>query len=248
MDFGWSLSACHFASALIIMNCCSPAFTLNMGHSTNPSAVNPAPDPAPARLPVQKIAEADFPSAFGDFRICGFRLSDDRGIEEAVALIKGVLQPGSVPLVRIHSQCLTGDVFGSLRCDCREQLEMALTQVGNSDCGLVIYEEKEGRGIGLMNKLQAYELQDQGLDTIEANIQLGFEADLRDYRLPVGILQYYGITAVRMLSNNPEKLQALESNGIAVKERVPIEAAPHQARSKYLATKREKMGHKIGGK
>ena len=182
---------------------------------------------------------------FGDFRICGFRLRDELGIEEAVVLVKGTPGPGKVPLVRIHSQCLTGDVFGSLRCDCREQLELALTQVGNSEYGFVIYEEKEGRGIGLMNKLQAYELQDQGLDTIEANVRLGFDADLRDYRLPVGILQYYGVSAVRMLSNNPEKLKALESSGIAIKERVPIEAAPHQARTKYLQTKRVKMGHHI---
>lgn len=197
---------------------------------------------------IEKIAEADFPSTFGTFRICGFRLRDELGTEEAVVLVKGKPEPGKVPLVRIHSQCLTGDVFGSLRCDCREQLEMAMTAVGKSDYGFVIYEEKEGRGIGLMNKLQAYQLQDQGLDTIEANVQLGFEADLRDYRLPVGILQYYGVTEVRMLSNNPEKLQALEANGIKIKERVPIEAVPHQARSRYLRTKREKMGHKISEK
>jgi GTP cyclohydrolase II len=196
----------------------------------------------------EKVTEADFPSVYGSFRICGFRLRHEHGTEEAVVLLKGSPEPGRVPLVRIHSQCLTGDVFGSLRCDCREQLEMALTQVGESDYGLVIYEQKEGRGIGLMNKLQAYELQDQGLDTIEANARLGFEADLRDYQLPVGILRYYGISGVRMLSNNPEKLRALESSGIAVLERVPIEAAPHQARSKYLRTKREKMGHTIGEK
>ncbi|HUR47849.1 MAG TPA: GTP cyclohydrolase II [Candidatus Saccharimonadales bacterium] len=194
----------------------------------------------------EKIAEADFPSVYGPFRICGFRLKSAQGSEEAVVLLKGTPELGKVPLVRIHSQCLTGDVFGSLRCDCREQLEMALTQVGKSDYGLVIYEEKEGRGIGLMNKLQAYELQDQGLDTIEANVRLGFEADLRDYQLPVSILRYYGISKVRMLSNNPAKLRALEDSGIAVVERVPIEAVPHQARSKYLRTKKDKMGHKLG--
>lgn len=207
--------------------------------------ITPPLPSAPNEPVVSKVAEADFPSVFGHFRICGFRLEDERGIEEAVVLLKGTPAPGKVPLLRIHSQCLTGDVFASLRCDCREQLEMALAQVGGSDYGLIIYEEKEGRGIGLMNKLQAYALQDEGLDTIEANVRLGFEADLRDYRLPVGILRYYGIAAVRMLSNNPEKLRALEESGIAIKERVPIEAAPHQARKKYLRTKREKMGHKI---
>ncbi|MSO19037.1 MAG: GTP cyclohydrolase II [Acidobacteria bacterium] len=204
------------------------------------------PVQTPPRIPVVKIAEADFPSVFGKFRICGFRLTDDRGIENAVVLVRGTPQSGKIPLVRIHSQCLTGDVFGSLRCDCREQLEMALAQVGASDYGFIIYEEKEGRGIGLMNKLLAYQLQDEGLDTIEANERLGFEADLRDYRLPAGILQYYGVSQVRMLSNNPEKLQAMEANGIAIKERVPVEAKPHQARVKYLRTKRDKMGHKIG--
>ena len=222
-------------------------FCFNMNKSS--STESPTPGSLARKQPAvvaDKIAEADFPSEFGSFRICGFRLRTENGTEEAVVLLKGTPQPGEVPLVRIHSQCLTGDVFGSLRCDCREQLEMALSQVGKTDYGLVIYEEKEGRGIGLMNKLQAYELQDQGLDTIEANVRLGFEADLRDYQLPVSILHYYGITKVRMLSNNPEKLRALESNGIEVVERVPIEAAPHQARSKYLRTKREKMGHKLG--
>lgn len=197
---------------------------------------------------ITRVAEADFPSVFGHFRISGFRLQDERGTEEAVVLIKGTPGPGRIPLVRIHSQCLTGDVFASLRCDCREQLELALKQVGNSEYGMVIYEEKEGRGIGLMNKLQAYALQDQGWDTIEANARLGFDADLRDYRLPVGVLKFFGITEVRMLSNNPEKLRALEENGIAIRERIPIEAAPHQARTKYLKTKREKMGHKINAK
>jgi GTP cyclohydrolase II len=221
-----------------------------MSTTANPGekAVKTAAGGALPKLAVEQVAEADFPSVFGHFRICGFRLRDEQGVEEAVVLLKGTPGPGKVPLVRIHSQCLTGDTFGSLRCDCREQLEMALKQVGASDYGMVIYEEKEGRGIGLMNKLQAYQLQDQGLDTIEANERLGFKADLRDYRLPVGILQYYGVEAVRMLSNNPEKLQALESSGIRVKERVPIEATPHQARTKYLRTKREKMGHKIGEK
>ncbi|MBI4465662.1 MAG: GTP cyclohydrolase II, partial [Acidobacteria bacterium] len=166
---------------------------------------NPPPEiPAVA---VEKIAEADFPSRFGHFRVCGFRLVDGEVPETAVVLIKGDPQPGQVPLVRIHSQCLTGDVFASLRCDCREQLEIALKQVGASDYGFIIYEDQEGRGIGLMNKLLAYQLQDQGVDTVEANRRLGYEADLRSYRLAVGILQYYQVRAVRLLSNNPEKLR-----------------------------------------
>jgi GTP cyclohydrolase II len=194
-------------------------------------------------IPVEKVAEADFPTRYGHFRVCGFRLTHEGVSEAALVLVKGEPGPGKVPLVRIHSQCLTGDVFSSLRCDCREQLEMALAQVGTSDYGLIIYEEKEGRGIGLMNKLQAYELQDQGVDTVEANKQLGFEVDLRSYRLPAGILQYYEVSAVRLLSNNPDKLRALEAHGITIEERVPIEVAPHKARERYLNTKRDKLGH-----
>ena len=198
---------------------------------------------APARIAVEKVAEADFPTRYGSFRICGFRLAQATPPEAAVVLIKGEPQPGKVPLVRIHSQCLTGDVFGSLRCDCRDQLEMALAQVAASDYGFIIYEEKEGRGIGLMSKLQAYQLQDQGVDTVEANRKLGYQADLRSYELPAGILQYYGVSAVRLLSNNPDKLRALEVNGIAIQERVPIEGAPHQASERYLKTKKDKLGH-----
>ena len=197
---------------------------------------------APA-VAVEKIAEADFPSRFGHFRICGFRLANGGVPETAVVLIKGDPQTGRTPLVRIHSQCLTGDVFASLRCDCREQLEIALTQVGAADYGFVIYEDQEGRGIGLMNKLLAYQLQDHGVDTVEANRQLGYEADLRRYTLAAGILQYYQVRAVRLLSNNPEKLRALESCGITIEERVPIVAAPHKASARYLKTKRDKLGH-----
>src|SRR5579885_1351819 len=207
------------------------------------STAKQKPRLAPKAIPVEKVAEADFPSRYGQFRICGFRLVHNSLSETAVALVKGTPQPGKVPLVRIHSQCLTGDVFGSLRCDCRDQLEMALSQVGKSDYGLIIYEEKEGRGIGLMSKLKAYELQDQGVDTVEANERLGFDADLRDYALPAGILQYFGVQSVRLLSNNPDKLRALESCGIKIAERVPIEAPPQQERERYLKTKQEKLGH-----
>ena len=192
---------------------------------------------------VHKVAEADFPTRFGQFRICGFSSSNGAAPETAVVLVRGKPRAGRVPLVRIHSQCLTGDVFASLRCDCREQLEMALAQVGASDYGFIIYEPQEGRGIGLMNKLAAYQLQDSGSDTIEANRQLGFDADMRQYTLAAGILQHYGVKSVRLLSNNPDKIQALERSGITIRERVPIEGKPHRASARYLKTKREKMGH-----
>ena len=193
---------------------------------------------------LRKVAEADFPSRFGDFRIFGFDGIYENETEEAVALRMGALE-GEPPLVRIHSQCLTGDVFHSLRCDCRSQLEIALERIGQEGRGLVIYEHQEGRGIGLLNKLRAYQLQDAGADTVEANEQLGFEADLRRYQLPVEILQYFGLKALRLLSNNPEKVQALEQAGIVVVERVPCIAPPMESRAEYLRTKREKLGHLI---
>jgi GTP cyclohydrolase II len=147
------------------------------------------------------------------------------------------------PLVRIHSQCLTGDVFGSIRCDCRQQLEMALSMISSQGAGILVYEQQEGRGIGLMAKLQAYELQDKGLDTVEANEKLGYAADCREYRLPVEVLKALGVTSVRLLSNNPDKVNALEEAGIHVVERVPCEVEPHSTFENYLKTKKEKMGH-----
>ena len=147
------------------------------------------------------------------------------------------------PLLRIHSQCLTGDVFGSLRCDCRAQLEMALAMIAEQGAGILIYEQQEGRGIGLMAKLQAYELQDQGLDTVEANERLGFKADHREFILPAEILKALGVARVRLLSNNPDKVAALEKGGIVVTERVPCEVAPEAHSEDYLKTKKEKLGH-----
>jgi len=156
----------------------------------------------------------------------------------------GDLRPAAgPPLVRIHSECLTGDVFHSLRCDCRSQLEMALDAIVSADRGIFIYEHQEGRGIGLLNKLRAYELQDHGLDTVEANEKLGFAADLRDYALPAAILNYFKIKQVRLLSNNPEKVAALENAGIEVVERAPIIVPALDTTFEYLKTKREKMGH-----
>jgi GTP cyclohydrolase II len=196
------------------------------------------------RSRIEKVAEADFPTEYGDFRIFGFNM---HGIEpeEALVLRMGDISTPEPVLVRIHSQCLTGDVFHSLRCDCRAQLELALEQIGAEGRGLLIYEHQEGRGIGLLNKLRAYELQDKGADTVEANVRLGFDADLRDYVLPAEIVRYFGIKQVRLMSNNPEKIQALENAGVEVVERVPAIVAPVDSRQRYLNTKKEKMGHLI---
>lgn len=193
---------------------------------------------------LNKVAEADFPSRFGQFRIYGFEGVRPAETEEALALKAGDLAADlGPPLIRIHSECLTGDVFHSLRCDCRSQLELALDQIVAEGRGLLIYEHQEGRGIGLLNKLRAYELQDEGLDTVQANEQLGFKADLRDYALPAAILRYFNIRQVRLLSNNPEKVAALENAGIEVVERAPIIAPPLATTAEYLRTKRDKMGH-----
>jgi GTP cyclohydrolase II len=197
------------------------------------------------------VAEADFPTRWGQFHIFGFdghfpagtNGSGERRRETAVALVMGDIR-ASDPLVRIHSQCLTGDVFGSLRCDCRQQLEMAMEMIAAAGCGVLVYEQQEGRGIGLMAKLQAYELQDLGMDTVEANVKLGFAADCRQYALPVEVLKALDLKRIRLLSNNPEKVAAVEAAGIKVTERVPCEPEPKSAHSKrYLKTKKEKMGH-----
>lgn len=190
-------------------------------------------------------AEADFPSEFGQFRIHGFEWVVAGQREEAVAVVIGDLKSDPPPVLRIHSQCLTGDVFHSLRCDCRQQLEMAFVAIGKLGRGLVIYEMKEGRGIGIINKLRAYQLQDEGADTVEANEALGLAIDSRDYRLPAAICRYFGMKAVRLMSNNPDKIAALGEAGIVVTERVPT-IAPGSIHSKeYLNVKRAKLGHLI---
>jgi GTP cyclohydrolase II len=195
---------------------------------------------------VRQIASADFPTRWGKFRIYGFRgesgSDGNRRVEEAVALVMGDVK-SRPPLVRVHSQCLTGDVFHSLRCDCRQQLEMALAMIAQEGAGILIYEQQEGRGIGLMAKLQAYELQDSGLDTVEANERLGFKADHRDFTLPGEMLKALGVTEVRLLSNNPDKVEALERAGVNVVERVPCEVEFNARSEAYLKTKKEKLGH-----
>ncbi len=204
---------------------------------------------------VQKKAEADFPTRWGHFRILGFeglRADSAPGcppdptaapaVDGLVALVHGDIH-AAPPIVRIHSQCLTGDVFGSLRCDCRPQLELALARITEEGSGILLYEQQEGRGIGLMAKLQAYQLQDQGRDTVEANLELGFAADCRGYELPAAVLRLLGVAAVRLMTNNPEKVAALESAGIAVSERISAEVAPLDTFRRYLETKQQKMGH-----
>jgi GTP cyclohydrolase II len=195
---------------------------------------------------IRKLATANFPTRWGKFQIFGFEgefgSSSQPRIETAVALVMGDLH-SKPPLVRVHSQCLTGDVFGSLRCDCRQQLEMALSMIEEEGAGVLIYEQQEGRGIGLMAKLQAYELQDTGLDTVEANERLGFKADQREFALPAEILNALNIGEVRLLSNNPDKVAALEHAGIKVVERVPCEVSLTLHAEDYLKTKKAKLGH-----
>jgi GTP cyclohydrolase II len=194
-------------------------------------------------MQISKVAEADFPTKYGHFRIYGFEGRDGDLVEEAVVVAMGDVRGGEPLLVRIHSQCLTGDVFHSLRCDCRAQLELSMQLVAEEGRGMVIYENKEGRGIGILNKLRAYELQDGGADTVEANEQLGFEADLRDYEMPARVLVWFGVADVRLLSNNPGKISALEANGVKVVERVPCQPAQNGESADYLRTKKEKLGH-----
>jgi GTP cyclohydrolase II len=216
---------------------------------------------------IKKVAEANFPTRWGKFRIYGFESQcadaasgcdaakkngkpcDGEACAEketAVALVMGDIH-SAPPLVRIHSQCLTGDVFHSMRCDCRQQLELALSMITEAGAGILLYEQQEGRGIGLMAKLQAYELQDRGLDTVEANVELGYDNDYREYKLPVEILRQLGVTQIRLISNNPDKVAAVESAGIKVVERVSAEVEAYEHSENYLRTKREKMGHLFTG-
>jgi GTP cyclohydrolase II len=194
---------------------------------------------------LRSIAHAELPTRYGRFTIHGFEGNGPQ--EEAIALVRGNLRGKVVPLIRVHSQCLTGDVLTSLRCDCRAQLELSLKQIGQAPAGVLLYLPQEGRGIGLMNKLRAYELQDQGMDTVEANESLGFAADARDYEFSAQILKQLGATRIRLLSNNPEKVRQLESAGIKVVERVPCQPRISKRSRAYLQTKKKKMGHILHG-
>src|SRR6195256_477979 len=194
---------------------------------------------------VQMVAHAALPTRYGRFTIYGFKGNGPQ--EEAVALVRGDLRGKSAPLVRVHSQCLTGDVLTSLRCDCRAQLELSLQKIGRAPSGVLLYLPQEGRGIGLMNKLRAYELQDGGMDTVEANESLGFAADARDYDFSAQILKQLGATKIRLLSNNPEKVRQLERAGIRVVQRVPCQPRISKTSRTYMQTKKRKMGHLLEG-
>ena len=208
------------------------------GRSAQPKKAGPS-------MRFDKVPCAKLPTRLGDFTIYGFRDMDSG--EEAVALVAGNPHPGTIALVRIHSQCLTGDVFSSKRCDCGDQLEAAMGLIAKAGNGVLVYQQKEGRGIGLINKIHAYELQDHGLDTVAANEKLGFKADLRDYLMPAEILKYLGAVRIHLLSNNPEKVQGLQQEGIVVEKRVPLEIPPNTLTRGYLRVKKEKLGHILDG-
>ena len=201
-------------------------------------------------IDLKQIAEVSLPTHWADFRLLGFEGArmdgESKGrVETALALVLGDIHSGP-PLVRIHSQCATGDVFHSLRCDCHDQLHLALHAIANEGAGILLYEHQEGRGIGLMEKLRAYQLQDQGLDTIEANLHLGHAVDLRDYQLTVEILRLLNIRSLRLMTNNPEKINAVLSSGIEIVERVSADVPGNPQSAHYLRTKREKLGHHFG--
>jgi 3,4-dihydroxy 2-butanone 4-phosphate synthase/GTP cyclohydrolase II len=190
---------------------------------------------------VRRVAEADLPTAFGDFKVIGYsNLVDER---DHVAIVKGELAGQEDVLVRMHSECLTGDVFGSKRCDCGEQLHAAMRKIQEAGRGAIVYLKQEGRGIGLANKLRAYDLQDQGRDTVEANEVLGFKPDLREYGIGAQILLDLGLTSIRLLTNNPRKIVGLEGYGLKITGREPIQVEASEFNREYLATKRTKLGH-----
>ncbi len=192
---------------------------------------------------VERTAEVHLPTAHGEFTAIAFR--EKLTGKHHVALVRGDVEGAENVLVRVHSECLTGDVFHSLRCDCGEQLEQALSRLAAEDCGVLLYMTQEGRGIGLLNKLKAYELQEEGLDTVEANLELGLAADAREYGIGNQILSDLGLTTIRILTNNPKKLTGIEGFGLTVLEQVPIETEPTEENRRYLETKREKLGHRL---
>jgi 3,4-dihydroxy 2-butanone 4-phosphate synthase/GTP cyclohydrolase II len=195
---------------------------------------------------VERVVSVRLPTEYGEFKAVAYRelLTD----KQHLAVVKGDVRGKEGVLVRVHSECLTGDVLHSLRCDCGEQLEQALLQIGAEGTGVLLYMAQEGRGIGLLNKLRAYELQEHGLDTVEANVELGFPADSREYGIGYQILADLGLTTIRLLTNNPRKMEGIESYGLTVVEQVPIEVPPNDENRDYLAAKREKLGHTLGMK
>lgn len=197
--------------------------------------------PTAGKLSVERVAVAALPTEWGDFQIAGYRslISD----EEFVAIYKGELVRDTPTLVRIHSQCLTGDVFGSTKCDCGAQLHETMQMIEREGRGAIVYQQQEGRGIGILNKIRAYALQDKGADTVEANEQLGLAVDLRDYKQCAEVLFDLGLCQVRVISNNPLKLSALEEAGLRIVERISIEVEPTEKAAGYLRTKKEKLGH-----
>jgi 3,4-dihydroxy 2-butanone 4-phosphate synthase/GTP cyclohydrolase II len=199
------------------------------------------------RSDTKQVTSTILPNELGPITTLGFErtVACTCGTRVETAMVLMIGRTGGAPLVRIHSQCITGDVFGSLRCDCGEQLKHAMSMIRAEGAGIVIYEQQEGRGIGLMGKLCAYALQDQGFDTVQANQCLGFPADCRDYLLPVEILRHIGVTKLRLLSNNPQKLQALQRGGIKVVELIPCEVTPNVFSTEYLRTKKRKLGHQL---
>jgi 3,4-dihydroxy 2-butanone 4-phosphate synthase / GTP cyclohydrolase II len=192
---------------------------------------------------VERVVSVRMPTEYGEFQAIAYRESLTG--KQHLALVKGDVAGKERVLVRVHSECLTGDVFHSLRCDCGEQLELALAQIGHEECGVLLYMAQEGRGIGLLNKLRSYELQENGLDTVEANLELGFAPDMRDYGIGNQILAELGLTTIRILTNNPKKITGIEGFGLEVVEQVPIETEPTAENQRYLATKRDKLGHKL---
>jgi len=193
---------------------------------------------------VQKVAEARLPTTYGDFLIIAYKSKVDP--DEHVVLVRGNISGDEPVLVRVHSECLTGDVFSSLRCDCGAQIELAMKIIAEEDRGVFLYVRQEGRGIGFHNKLKAYALQDQGLDTVEANVALGFEADLRDYGIGAQILADLGLHNIRLLTNNPKKVVGLESYGLQIVETLPLITSPTSHNLRYLKTKQKKLGHMLG--
>src|SRR5687767_1982843 len=234
-----SSNAQHAKSTIMPVKDCRSTFSPNRG-ALRALQSKESPRFISSRT-VERVAEARLPTDFGEFRIIGYRSLNSN--EEFVVLVQGELRHDQPTLVRIHSQCLTGDAFGSRKCDCGQQLRTAVEFIQREGNGAIVYQQQEGRGIGIINKIRAYALQDEGADTIEANEKLGLAVDLRCYDQCAEILRNLGLTSVRLMSNNPEKMQALEKIGVKVVERVSLLISPPEAARGYLRTKKERMGH-----